>query len=105
MRRVILEKTANQEFNLTIDDRRYKISLREGENQMMLATIEIDGEIVIQGLRCLPSTPLLPYSYTEWGNFIFVTENNEFPYWEKFGSSQRLLYVTRAEVEDPANEL
>ena len=99
MQRIFLENSSNQEFDITLDQTRYRVNIREGNSQIMLASVNINGEDVINGIRCLASTPLLPYRYTERGNFIFLTQNDELPYWEKFGQSQRLLYLTVEEVE------
>lgn len=99
MRRIFLESNPNQEFDLNADGRRYKVSLREGSSGLIIASIDIDGERIISGIRCLPNTPLIPYRYVEWGNFIFITRNGEYPQWDKFGKSQRLLYVEREEIE------
>lgn len=92
----------NQRFGVLLDGDRYELELKSC-NGVMCATISRNDVLLVSGLRCVAGTPLLPYRYLERGNFIFVTENEEYPDWMKFGATQSLVYVTAAEVEDARN--
>lgn len=93
----------NQTVSIRLDDRLYKITIRETRG-VMAADITRDDEMVVQGARIVAGTPILPYLYQEEGNFVLLTEDEEYPYYSKFGDSQSLVYVTPAEIETLRNE-
>jgi hypothetical protein len=59
---------------------------------------------IVSGSRMLPNSPLIPYRYLESGNFVLITEGDEYPFYTKFGDSQTLVYVTDVELEALRNE-
>jgi hypothetical protein len=89
-----LEPVPNQSISVTLEGVRYDIEIKD-MGSVMAASITIDGEPVITGARCLVGVPLLPYKYMEQGNFIFVTDNNDFPDWRRFGDTQNLIYINK----------
>ena len=93
-----LQQLANQSLNFTADDSRYQIDIKE-IGGLMATSITIDDVLVISGQRALAGVPLIPYRYLERGNFIFITENEENPYYTSFGTSVFLNYASPAELE------
>lgn len=97
MRVIELDTTANQEFQVTIDGNRWVIALNEGGG-IMAATITLNDVTILSGQRVVSGTPVIPYPYLQGsGNFWFLTENDELPYWELF-SGQILVYMSAAEA-------
>lgn len=87
----------NQTLTVQIEDRVYDISLREA-NGVMSASISRDGVAVVTNVRAVAGTPLLPYRYQETGNFLITTEAEAMPYYDQFGVTQFLVYVTPDEL-------
>lgn len=88
---------ANQSFSVQIDDRTYAIGLRE-TNGVMCASITRDGVAVVTNMRLTAGTPVLPYRYQEEGNFVMLTENEALPYYDQFGVTQFLVYLSASEL-------
>lgn len=88
---------ANQSLSIQLDERFYEIELREA-NGVMSASITRDGVVLISNVRVTAGTPLLPYRYQESGNFIMTTDGEAIPYWDQFGITQFLVYLSAAEV-------
>ena len=88
---------ANQALSIQLDERFYEIELREA-NGVMAATITRDGVTLVSNIRVTAGTPLLPYRYQEAGNFIMTTDGEAIPYWDQFGVTQFLVYLSAAEV-------
>jgi hypothetical protein len=93
----------NQTVSIRLDDQLYKITVRETRGVMSVDIVRDDVELVM-GARIVAGTPLLPYLYQEVGNFVLLTEDEEYPYYTKFGDSQSLVYVTPAEIATLRNE-
>lgn len=92
-----LAAVPNQSLTVQIGDVRYDVSLRES-NGVMSASITRDGTPVVSNVRAVGGTPLLPYQYQEAGNFLIVTDAEELPYYDQFGITQFLVYVTPDEL-------
>ncbi|UUM20925.1 hypothetical protein [Mycoavidus sp. SF9855] len=99
MMQIPLIATANQSLSIRLEDRRYEITIQATAG-VMAATITRDETLLVQSLRCHPRAMLLPsYKEDDSGNFIFDTENGEYPDYTKFESTHALLYVSHAELE------
>lgn len=92
-----LAAVANQSLSIQLDERFYDISMREA-NGVMSATIVRDDVTLVSNLRVTAGTPLLPYRYQEAGNFVMTTDEDAIPYWDQFGVTQFLVYLSEAEV-------
>ena len=88
---------ANQSLSIQLDERFYEIELREA-NGVMSASITRDGVVLISNVRVTAGTPLLPYRYQEAGNFIMTTDGEAIPYWDQFGVTQFLVYLSADEL-------
>ena len=98
MREVPLLNAPNQRVETTIDGVNYSIQLRTVQS-FTTADIYADGEILKAGSRCIPGKPLIPYPYlTRGGNFYFYCLNDDYPYYEYFGITQKLVYLTDEEI-------
>ncbi len=92
-----LQALANQSFTFSADNFRYEVTIKEASG-LMAVTVSIDDVAVISGQRALAGVPLIPYRYLEQGNFIFITEDDENPYYTNFGSSNSLVYASPSEL-------
>lgn len=89
----------NQTVTIQIDERVYDISLREA-NGATSASITRDGVVIVSNVRAVAGTPLLPYRHQEDGNFLITTEDESIPYYDQFGITQFLIYVTPDELAE-----
>jgi hypothetical protein len=87
----------NQALTVQLDERFYEIQLREA-NGVMSATITRDGQTLVSNMRITAGTPLLPYRYQEAGNFLVTTDGDALPYYDQFGVTQFLVYLTADEL-------
>ena len=88
---------ANQAISIQLDASFYEIQLRES-NGVMAATIARDGVTLVTNSRVTAGTPLLPYRYQEAGNFIVTVDDDALPYWDQFGVTQFLVYLSADEL-------
>ena len=95
---VKLQKIPNQELSFVVDDRTFLIKLRTIQG-LTFADIELDGEALLHGQICLPNEFINLYRYISAnGKFYFKCVDNEYPYYEKFGDSQNLIFYTEDEL-------
>lgn len=87
----------NQALSIQLDERFYDITLREA-NGVMSATVVRDGTTLVSNMRVTAGTPLLPYRYQESGNFLMTTDGEAIPYYDQFGITQFLVYLTADEL-------
>lgn len=101
MIQIPLQTVPNQSLSIQLDDVNYDFEIRSmpGTSTIMVFDITIDNELIVEGVRAVPAYPLIEYKYLENGNFIVITENDDYPDWEKFQISQFLLYASNAEIE------
>jgi len=92
-----LAAVANQELAVQLGGRQYVIAMHEA-NGVMSATITRDGVTLVSNVRVTAGTPLLPYRYQESGNFLLTVDGEALPYWDQFGVTQFLVYLTTAEL-------
>lgn len=94
---ITLQPLPNQSFSIQLGASRYDITLKEA-NGAMTASIARDGAPVVENVRLVAGSPVLPYRYLEDGNFVLVTQDDDLPYYTAFGVTQFLTYLTADEV-------
>lgn len=97
MKLIPLKTVANQQFSIVLDNNQWNFTLKS-TNGVIAATIELNGIMLVQNLRAVALMRLLPSRYQEAGNFFFSTLNDALPDYTQFGISQRLLYISAAEL-------
>ncbi len=99
MQLIALQNIPNQTFSITLDQQLYSITLRTIGNETY-ASVTMNGNDIIDGIKCQPNTPVIPYPYLEGagGNFSFYTPNDEYPNYEAFDTTHFLLYASNAEL-------
>lgn len=91
-----LQAIPNQSFSIIIDGVSFDVAIKT--TSVTIADITIDDVIKLQGVKCMPNRPIIPYEYLENGNFFFVCDGEEYPYYTNFGTSQNLVYLTADEM-------
>jgi hypothetical protein len=94
---IAISAVPNQSLSILLGDAQWDITLKES-NGAMCATIAKDSVTVVSGLPVVAGTMLLPYKYQEQGNFTVQTENDQLVWWESFGDTQGLYYLTAEEL-------
>lgn len=90
---------ANQSLSMPLGDSRYEITVKEATG-CMVCTIVRDDVVLVQNVRLLPDAYVLPYDYLEGGqgNFFFSVQDEEMPWWESFGITQFMVWVSADEI-------
>lgn len=96
---VNIQAVPNQSLSILLDGAQYSIAIREA-NGIMSATVIRDSIVLIDNVRLVSGTPVLPYDYLESGNFVLTTEAFALPEFSQFGVTQFLLYLTADEVAE-----
>jgi len=94
-----LQQEPNQSISVTLDGNFFNIVIKQAFDAMYV-TISINSVLTISNVRAVTGTPIIPYEYLENGNFIFLTLNNELPFYTQFGITQSLVYLTAEEVAE-----
>ena len=94
-----LTPTPNQAISYVDDDGVLWALTFKVANKTMCVDIDRQNIPLLRGQRVVADCPIIPYRHlSESGNFIFMTENDELPWYENFGASCQLLYVSAAEI-------
>ena len=99
MQIIELQNIPNQEFSVTIDGNAWFIQLRTMRSGATFASVTLNNELLINNILLTPNAPLLPYPYISNGkNFYMLCDNDDYPNFEKFNVTQRLVYATDEEL-------
>lgn len=99
MRTIPIQQTANQSLTVTLDGNRWSLTIKAA-NEMMCVDIDLNDTPILRGQRVVAGMPVIPYRRIapSQGNFMFVTERDENPWWERFTIDQSLHYVTAEDL-------
>ena len=98
MIQVPIQSIPNQSLSIQLDNNLYDLNIKEC-NGIMSVDIILNNSVILYGQRAVPGFPIIPYTYLqETGNFIFITANDDYPYYSQFGTSQYLIYASNAEI-------
>lgn len=99
-----LQNTPNQRCSVRLEGALFEITVKAAISSMAVS-IAKDGVVIVRGVRCLPSTPLIPHRHLEGmtGNFYFLTGQNQYPHYSRFGGTDTLCYLTRNELQEIRN--
>jgi hypothetical protein len=98
MKEIALDTSPNQSLSVTLDGDLYDLTIKE-TNGTMAITISRNNETILDSVRMVAGTPLIPYSYLEKGNFMLLTNDEEYPYYTQFGITQTLIYASQDELD------
>lgn len=98
MRTISLDAVPNQQLSVTLDDNRWDITIKEC-NGVMCATLTLNDVLLLSGQRMVAGSPVIPYKHMQGdGNFWLLTENDELPYYNRFGVDQEFVYASPGEI-------
>lgn len=92
-----LSAIPNQTFSIQLDNIFYDLAIYAA-NRIMAMDLNRGGTQILTGERLVPGYPVIPYRYLESGNFVFITNNEEYPDYRQFGINQILVYASAAEL-------
>lgn len=95
---ITLDPIPNQTVSIRLDEDLYSLTVKATRG-VMSADIVRNGVTILSGARIVAGTALIPYRYLEAGNFVLLTDNEEYPDYAKFGSSQSLVFASAEELE------
>lgn len=98
MQQINLQAVPNQSFTIQLNSNLYDFAVKTGGNFTFVDIIR-NGTSIVLGMRAVAGTPLIPYRYLEEGNFLFITANQEYPFYAQFGLNQTLIYASQDEVD------
>lgn len=100
MQTIALQQVPNQRLSANLDGNRWDIVVKEADG-IMFVDLTMNDVAVLTGQRVVAGTPAIPYEYLQgFGNFLFLTEGEALPYWDRFTIDQQLVYVSAGEVVD-----
>jgi hypothetical protein len=94
---VPLSAIPNQSLSIQLDLTNYDIEILACGN-VMAATISIDNVQVVSGVRLVPNGAIIASAYMQVGNFVLVTDDDEYPDYNFFGIDQFLIYASPIEL-------
>ena len=98
MRNIPIAAVPNQELSVTLNGNRWVLTLKVGTNSM-IADVVLNDQPIVLGQLIAVGTPIIPYEYLQGsGNFLLLVENDELPDWQKFNSTQQLVFVEPGEI-------
>ena len=99
-----IQNIPNQTFSVTLNDLDMEITLKLAggiDNQIMLFSLQVEGSYLCPAVPVFANQGILPYEYMIseiGGNFMFVTNNGEYPNYKNFGNMQSLMFITQDEL-------
>lgn len=104
MRIIEMAATPNQSFSVTLEGNRWDFVIKQAVTSM-IADVTLNEVMRLTGIRIVAESPIIPYEYLQGaGNFIILTENEEIPYWDRFGVDQIMVFATIEEIAEAKAE-
>lgn len=97
MRTINLTAVPNQEFSVTLDGNRWDMTIKEACG-CMLITLALNEVTILTNQRIVAEAPIIPYKYLQGsGNFAILCDDEDIPYYDQFGITQSMIYVSPGE--------
>ncbi|HZZ80039.1 MAG TPA: hypothetical protein VFE62_16115 [Gemmataceae bacterium] len=97
MQQLPLQQLPNQSFSVLLDGNQWTFLFKTIEDTTV-ASLTLNGTDLLDSARCAAGSFLIPSEYEEEGNFFFVTQNQQLPYYTEFNVTQSLIYVSANEL-------
>lgn len=94
----------NQIFTTKINNVEMKITVKTGgsnDNPITYFALQIGDEYLCPFVPVFANQKILPYPYMASelnGNFFFETDGEEYPYYENFNDTCKLVFITLDEI-------
>lgn len=101
MYQIQLPTSPNAEFTTSPNESEFTIRLRILTSGITLVSISNTKGKIVDSVRAVNGKWLIPYPYLErnGGNFRFESDNEEYPNFQNFNTTCRLMYYTQEEVD------
>lgn len=93
MQQIPLQAIPNQSFSITLDNNNWDIAIKT-TNGCTSVSLTLNRVVVIENMRAVANTKIIPAEYEEAGNFAFVSKGQALPSYVDFDITQALLYIT-----------
>lgn len=100
----ISNEIANQVFSFKTESDLLEIELRTVDN-ITLMSISANGNNIVSSIKVAPNVLLMKYKYLQeqYGDFVFTTANNEYPYYKNFNNGNKLCWLSYEEIKNLKN--
>lgn len=97
----ISNELPNQKFNFKTDNGTLEIELRTVDN-ITLMSISANGNNIVNSVKVAPNVLLMGYKYLQeqYGDFIFTTTDNKYPYYTNFNNANKLYWLNYEETKE-----
>lgn len=94
----------NQKFIVSTEQGALEIELRTVDN-ITLMSVRANRKNIVSSIKVIPNVLLLGYRHIQeqYGDFMFSTTDNEYPYYKNFNWSNKLYWLTPEEVKEYKN--
>lgn len=102
MRYIELDNTIpNQAFNITTDNGLLEVELRTVD-KITLMSVKASGNNIVNSIKVAPNVPIMCYRHLQeqFGDFIFTTVDEEYPYYINFNNANKLYLLSYDEVKE-----
>jgi hypothetical protein len=97
MMQLPLQQLPNQSFSILLDGNQWDFLLKTVED-MTAVSLMLNGTDILDSARAAAGTFIIPSIYEESGNFFFVTQSFQLPYYTQFNVTQALIYISATEL-------
>ena len=92
-----IQQIPNQSFSVALDGNNWDFVLKTAGDTTVVS-LTLNGTDILDGARAVAGGFIIPSLYQEAGNFFFVTQNFELPYYTEFTVTQNLIYISASEL-------
>lgn len=96
---ISLANIPNQQLSFEYGGDRYTLRLSACFG-CMSCDVYINDALIVAGVRVVAGAPIIPavYQFYGKGNFAILTDDDEIPYYDQFGTTQFLIFITPEEI-------
>lgn len=92
-----LQQIPNQSFSILLDGNQWNMILKTVQDTTVVS-MTLNGTDILDSARAAAGGFIIPSLYQEAGNFFFVTQNFELPYYTQFTVTQAFVYISAVEL-------
>lgn len=96
-KQIPLKAIPNQDMSIIFGDDSWDIAVRLASG-VMSVSLSLNGVAVVENIRAVAGSFIIPAKYQEAGNFIFITSASQLPDYRLFGITQSLVYASADEL-------
>lgn len=97
MQEIPLQSVPNQSLSILLDKNQWDFAIKT-TGGITSCSISLNGVDILDGIRAVAGSFLIPSLYEEAGNFFFTTQNFQLPDYTQFGTTQYLIYISADEL-------